>query len=96
MGEPGGHFFATSFAKAQNGTRQPAGEYPRPQLQRQRWLSLDGWWEWQELRNRRTAALGRGAPLRHSVLVPYPVESALSGLGLGDAAAGLRHMRYRR
>jgi beta-galactosidase/beta-glucuronidase len=52
-------------------------EYPRPQLERSRWLNLNGIWE--------CAVTGRAAPAPASfpdrIRVPYPVESALSGLG---------------
>ena len=58
-------------------------EYPRPQLARPsleqpRWMSLNGVWQY-------AAADGKGAPpfnqdLKDQVLVPYPIESALSGV----------------
>lgn len=58
-------------------------EYPRPQLARPslehpRWMSLNGLWQY-------AAADGRGAPpfghaLKDQVLVPYPIESVLSGV----------------
>ncbi|KAL1515894.1 hypothetical protein AB1Y20_002508 [Prymnesium parvum] len=80
------------FAAGWNETKR----YPRPQLQRTPWLSLDGWWQWQEIRNRRSHQLRHGSTLLHRIRVPFPVEAPLSGLGLGGAAAGLLHMRYRR
>ena len=52
-------------------------EYPRPQLQRQRWLNLNGLWQFQP------AVKGEklpGGSLSGSILVPFPVESALSGV----------------
>lgn len=60
-------------------------DYPRPALARKTWQSLNGVWEY----------LGRsGAPLPaeppppgkypERILVPYPVESALSGIGRHD------------
>lgn len=53
-------------------------EYPRPTMVRPDWLNLNGVWEWAE----------RGADQRQSapatmpgrILVPFPVESALSGV----------------
>ncbi|WP_370950390.1 glycoside hydrolase family 2 protein [Amycolatopsis sp. cg5] len=51
-------------------------EYPRPALVRDRWLNLNGTWDY-----------GRGERIR----VPYPPESALSGIGRHDD-----RMRYRR
>ena len=79
------------FARRANLT-VPLQDYPRPQLQRRRWMSLNGWWEWQEIRGR----LPVGRTLRHRVRVPFPIEAPLSGLGMGVGAAGLARMRYRR
>ncbi|KAA3611489.1 MAG: beta-galactosidase [Planctomycetota bacterium] len=52
-------------------------EYPRPQLRRREWRSLNGLWDFQ------WQALGNSPPkeFNHRILVPFPVESALSGLG---------------
>lgn len=70
----------------------PRPEYPRPQLQRERWLNLNGVWryefddkdvgrrrEWQ----RTTAAEleSTGGPLAGTIVVPFCPESALSGVG---------------
>ena len=79
------------FARRANLT-VPLQDYPRPQLQRRRWMSLNGWWEWQEVRGR----LPVGKALKHRVRVPFPIEAPLSGLGMGVGAAGLARMRYRR
>lgn len=60
-------------------------DYPRPQMARTRWQNLNGLWDY----------LGRsGSPLlpgpppgpayREQILVPYPTESALSGIGRHD------------
>ncbi|GAB2908343.1 AbfB domain-containing protein [Streptomyces mayteni] len=53
-------------------------EYPRPQLTRPDWRNLNGLWEWEP------AAAGEAPPtgrtLEREILVPYPVESALSGV----------------
>ncbi|SDF80398.1 Glycosyl hydrolases family 2 [Lentzea fradiae] len=53
-------------------------EYPRPQLQRTEWQNLNGVWEFAGAPNLSTPPIGR--PLAEGVLVPYPVESALSGI----------------
>lgn len=55
----------------------PWPEYPRPLLQRERWMNLNGLWEY--------AITPKDAPMpaqgEGKILVPYPVESALSGVG---------------
>ncbi len=59
--------------------QMPHPLYPRPQLVRRDWLNLNGIWEYQP-----GAAADEappiGKPLASSILVPYPVESALSGV----------------
>ncbi|PRX49486.1 glycosyl hydrolase family 2 [Prauserella shujinwangii] len=60
-------------------------EYPRPRLVRPRWLNLNGHWEY-------TARTGDGPTRRgERILVPFPPESALSGIGRRD-----ERMWYRR
>jgi hypothetical protein len=55
-------------------------EYPRPQLARPRWQSLNGLWEFAPAATPdEKPPVGR--PLPGRILVPYPVESALSGVG---------------
>ncbi len=53
-------------------------EYPRPQLQRTEWQNLNGVWEFAGAPNLGNPPIGR--PLAEGVLVPYPIESALSGI----------------
>ncbi|MEO5889859.1 MAG: sugar-binding domain-containing protein [Ferruginibacter sp.] len=53
-------------------------EYPRPQMTREKWLNLNGLWQFQPAANK-TEALPAGN-LSRSILVPFPVESALSGV----------------
>ena len=64
-------------------------EYPRPQLTRDRWENLNGVWQFAG------AAAGEAPPfgedLAEEVLVPYPIESALSGIERHED-----HMFYRR
>ena len=54
-------------------------EYPRPQLQRKQWLNLNGLWEY-SVRNR-TAPPPSGYD--GQILVPFCLESTLSGVGIG-------------
>ncbi len=53
-------------------------EYPRPQMRRDRWLNLNG--VWQLAFAKEGEAVPTGKDLSEKVLVPFPVESALSGV----------------
>ncbi len=57
----------------------PLPEYPRPQLVRARWQSLNGPWS---LAFTDSAATAPPAQFDGKILVPYPYEAALSGVGL--------------
>jgi len=64
-------------------------EYPRPQMVRQEWKNLNGLWDFTMLEREGDKVVRRG-----QILVPYPVESALSGIG---TAVGPQHLLvYRR
>jgi len=52
-------------------------EYPRPQMVRPEWLNLNGWWEYAVL-PRDVEQMGRESDGR--ILVPFPIESVLSGV----------------
>ncbi|MDS0139145.1 MULTISPECIES: LamG-like jellyroll fold domain-containing protein [unclassified Amycolatopsis] len=53
-------------------------DYPRPQLTRAKWQNLNGVWEFSSAKPGEAAPVGR--TLGERILVPYPVESALSGI----------------
>ncbi|MGH3759503.1 LamG-like jellyroll fold domain-containing protein [Actinophytocola sp.] len=53
-------------------------EYPRPQLTRERWRNLNGVWEFAAADDLTTPPVGQS--LGERILVPYPIESALSGI----------------
>ena len=57
----------------------PLPEYPRPQMVRPRWQNLNGLWQFSVLGEGDEIPFGRALPER--ILVPFPVESALSGVG---------------
>jgi hypothetical protein len=63
---------------AQVGPGNALPEYPRPRLVRERWLNLNGVWGYAG--NRSPGRNGYG----ERILVPYPPESALSGIGRHD------------
>jgi hypothetical protein len=51
-------------------------EYPRPQMVRKNWLNLNGLWEYAI----RPKDEGRPKTFDGKILVPFPIESALSGV----------------
>ncbi|MDN3272290.1 AbfB domain-containing protein [Streptomyces sp. MA15] len=53
-------------------------EYPRPQLVREDWKNLNGTWEWEPAEEGEEPPFGR--TLDRDILVPFPEESALSGI----------------
>lgn len=57
----------------------PLNDYPRPHMERQGWINLNGLWDYsiQPLNN----SLGNDFTTEGKILVPFAVESALSGVG---------------
>src|SRR5215469_14475284 len=53
-------------------------EYPRPQMVRKEWQNLNGLWQFAVAKEKEEPPLGKDLPGR--ILVPFPVESALSGV----------------
>jgi hypothetical protein len=53
-------------------------EYPRPQMVRKDWMNLNGLWEFAIAGQKDAAPVGK--KLAGQILVPFPVESALSGV----------------
>ncbi len=58
--------------------KNPLPEYPRPQMVRADWLNLNGVWEYQS--GAEGDAVPAGQKLSGEINVPFPVESALSGV----------------
>ncbi|WP_157596826.1 glycoside hydrolase family 2 protein [Saccharomonospora saliphila] len=70
------------------GPDEPLPEYPRPRMRRPRWLSLNGLWDYV---GHPRAGAAEPEHRAQTILVPFPPESALSGIGRAD-----ERMWYRR
>jgi hypothetical protein len=71
-------------------TVRPLPEYPRPQLERSAWESLNGRWQYEA-----GAVLHRPPfhrALAQTILVPFPVQSPLSGIERSDTSGWYRRM----
>ena len=76
--KPAGSRIATPWAEKVN-PANPLPEYPRPQMVRSKaWVNLNGLWQYSILPNSADNAPGS---YQGSILVPFAVESALSGVG---------------
>ena len=53
-------------------------DYPRPQMVRDEWMNLNGLWQYKEAKENEAPPFGDN--LSGMILVPYPIESALSGV----------------
>mmetsp|Transcript_22705 Transcript_22705/g.64653 ORF Transcript_22705/g.64653 Transcript_22705/m.64653 type:complete len:659 (-) Transcript_22705:221-2197(-) len=93
----------TRWASEVSADTTPLPAYPRPQMVRGRggdrdkgdpslWSNLNGLWEWEPAAD---AAPPFGRPLNGSILVPFPVESCLSGVAPASSATLVAQMWYR-
>ncbi len=69
-------------------TVAPLPEYPRPQLQRRSWQNLNGRWQYERALPRQRPPFGQS--LAETILVPFPVQSQLSGIERPDLAGWYR------
>ncbi|TVX94804.1 glycoside hydrolase family 2 protein [Cohnella terricola] len=70
-----------------NPTPMPRPEYPRPQLQRREWISLNGDWEFAYDDDRvgdRDKWYVQEKPFERTIRVPFAYQSPLSGIGDTD------------
>lgn len=75
----------------------PRPEHPRPDLQRENWISLNGTWQFENDKESDgdVRGLTYGTELSGTITVPFCPESKLSGLGLGNTER-LKNVWYRR
>jgi hypothetical protein len=77
-------YMGTSW-DSQIDTADPLSDYPRPQLTRPDWESLDGTWQFAGYSSAAAIASPPTAPSpTGQILVPYPMESPLSGVAEHD------------
>ncbi|GGC15020.1 glycoside hydrolase family 2 protein [Dyadobacter sediminis] len=74
----------TQWTKQAMESQLPLSEYPRPQMQREDWMCLNGKWDYQGGRQL-ASALNPSSPIAfdkqaQQILVPYCPESVLSGI----------------
>ena len=55
-------------------------EYPRPSMKRQEWMNLNGVWQYFKRSTISYDYENRASAFSKAILVPFPVESALSGI----------------
>lgn len=72
-----------SFGLADADTGIPRPEYPRPQLQRDQWINLNGQWTYQldPVQTGLERNLNSGKGFEGEITVPFAPESNLSGVG---------------
>ena len=58
---------------------EPLPEYPRPQLKREKWLNLNGLWDY-TITRKKIMAIDQVKEYTGKILVPFPIESGLSGV----------------
>ncbi|MCB0490623.1 MAG: beta-galactosidase [Cyclobacteriaceae bacterium] len=63
---------------AQIDPSKPLNEYPRPQLVRNNWVNLNGIWKYVIAPHTKEST---PSDFQEDILVPFPIESALSGVG---------------
>lgn len=72
-----GDKITTPWAEHVNPSQMPLPAYPRPQMVRDTWQNLNGSWEYAI----QPATADRPSAYQGKILVPFAIESALSGVG---------------
>lgn len=73
--QPVGDKIRTPWATQVNPSN-PLPEYPRPQMEREQWLNLNGLWDYAIVNRGNTSPTN----FEGKILVPFPIESSLSGV----------------
>ena len=71
-------------------------EYPRPQLKREGWTNLNGTWDYTRKAKEDFGTYNATDTYRQQILVPFPIESALSGIMDDDYATQNKAYAYKR
>lgn len=74
----------------------PWPEYPRPQLQRSDWKNLNGVWRYKNASAGDDKSPPSGVVLPEPVLVPFCLESALSGIDPSDSISSSAYSHFDR
>lgn len=72
-----GDKITTPWSEEVDASKTPLSEYPRPQMTREAWVNLNGLWDYAIQSKDAT----RPQTFAGKILVPFAVESALSGVG---------------
>ena len=75
--KPAGNRIMSEWATKVN-PANPLPEYPRPQMVREKWINLNGLWNY---KLEKKEAAEKPAAYAGKILVPFALESALSGVG---------------
>lgn len=74
----------TVWGEALQATDPILNEYPRPQLKRDNWTNLNGIWDFVRKTKEGFGTYNASEDYRRQILVPFPPESALSGIMGGE------------
>ncbi len=77
-------------------TTKVMSEYPRPQMVRKSWMNLNGVWDLKKFASSDISAYKFDVNYDQRILVPFPVESALSGIMDTDYSNQEKSYIYRR
>lgn len=99
----------SKYAAEVSASSTPLVKFPRPQMVRgsgapadlrdagdpKLWVNLNGLWEWEPTTADTLSSPPFGKTLAGSILVPFPVESCLSGVAPNSSATIVKNMWYR-